>query len=243
MRHLGPGLATGTKAGIVIVLALLVLGATYLELPLITGGTSSSSQTSLSSSASSGRGGSTSILQLFGAFSQMQVVEATYDNSEGHALDEQHTVSYQVLGKATLNSVQYTKVKLTQSESTSAVIAWFNPQGGIDRVDVLGVQNYTGSGASLYAQLYTSIVSGTSAISNNATLISLLSRTAQNTTTIGSVQLSTTTYSLPKALAPYDAFTIRLATIPGTNTTFTVYFDIATSDQLETVFQVLTLTK
>jgi len=242
MNYLERGLSTGGKAGVVIILVVLVLGVGYLASPMLTGGgsRSTSSSTTAGSSAIDQSGGP---LRLFGSFSQMQIVETIYDNGEGHALDEQHTVSYQVLGKASLNSTQYTKVKFTQSESPSGIIAWFNPQGGIDRVDVLGVRNYTGAGASIYAQLYVGVISGTAALSSNTTLFSKLTKTTETTTSIGSTQLNVATYTLAKPIPPYDALTLKLATIPGTSTTFSVYFDVVTSDQLETVFQVLSLTK
>src|SRR5712664_32557 len=167
------GLATTGKVGIVAVLVLLVLGGAYLALPsLLTGGaTNSTSSQSTGSSSSSGAANlGAALLSLFGAYSQMQMTAASYDNAEAVPLIEQHSYSYLVLGKGTLNSTQYTKVQFSQQGSSNNVVAWFNPKGGVDRVDVLGVRNYTGGPAYIYASLYVSAFSLIMGLSNNATV-------------------------------------------------------------------------
>ena len=79
------GLATTGKVGIVVVLILLALGGAYYLAPslLTGGGTLSTSSQSAGSSVSSGAGNDAiGLLSLFGAFSQMQMQSATYDNGE-----------------------------------------------------------------------------------------------------------------------------------------------------------------
>lgn len=117
------------------------------------------------------------LLSLFGYFSQMQVQESTYDRSDGaQAYFDHHTVAYLVLGKASLNSTQYTRVEFSQTGVDTDVIAWFTQQGGVDRVDVLGVGNYTGSSGGIYMQVYILTFSLITGLSNNTTLLSLLRR-------------------------------------------------------------------
>jgi hypothetical protein len=239
------GLATSGKVGIVVVLVLLVLGGAYLAPSLLTGGgTSSTSSQSAGSTTSAGTGNpGPGLLSLFNAYSQMQMQSASYDNGEAVPLIESHTYSYLVLGKATLNSTQYVKVQFSQQGSSTNVISWFNPQGGIDRVDVLGVKNYTGAISHIYAALYVGAFSLISGLSNNSTILAILKQTSQNTTSFGPTQLVVTTYSLAAPTAPYTSLTIRFATIPGTNTRFAVYYDEKTNDMMENTYQILSLTK
>ena len=238
------GLATSGKVGIVVVLVLLVLGGAYFAPSLLTGGThgtsSQSSQTSLSSVA--GDQGP-ALLALFGYFSQMQVQSSAYDNNEAFALTEQHTYSYLVLGKGTINSTQYTRVEFSQVGANGDVVAWFNPRGGVDRVDVIGVKNYTDATAHIYSLVYVSAFSLVTGLSTNATLLSALKQTSQNTTSFGSTKFDVTTYSLKSPVAPFTSITVKFATIPGTNTRIAVYFDEKTTDGLESTIQVMSITK
>ena len=246
MNQAKNGLATTGKVGIVVVLILLLLGGAYYLAPsLLTGGvTLTTSSQSAGSSTSTGAGNQTvGLLSLFGAFSQMQMQSATYDNGEAVPLIEQHSYSYIVLGKATLNSTQYTKVQFSQQGSTNNVIAWFNPGGSVDRVDVLGDRNYTGGVAYVYAQLYVAGFSLIRGLSDNTTILSLLKQTSQNTTSFGPTQLVVTTYSLATPTAPYTGLTVKFATIPGTNTKFAVYHDAKTSDNFEITYQITSITK
>lgn len=239
------GLSTAGKAGIIVILAILVLGAIYVAPSLTSGGgTTSTSSHSTGSSSTLFTGDQTiELLSLFGYFSQMQIHVASYDHSEGNALIEQHTLGYQVLGKGSLNSTQYTRVQFTQEGEGTNLVAWFNPQGGIDRVDVPGVRNYTGATASVYAQIYVATFSIITGVSNNSTLLSLLSKTSQAATTIGSTALDVATYALKAPTPPYTNVTVKYASIPGTNLRFAVYFDENTSDLTETTVQVLSITK
>ena len=242
------GLGTSAKAGILVILVVLVLGAIYVAPSMSSGGKTNSTSTSTQSGGQSSAiftGDQTlSLTSLFGYFSQMQVHEASYDHSEGNALIESHTVEYQVLGKATLNSTQYTKVQFSQQgQSGNGVIAWFNPQGGIDRADVLGVRNYTGPTASVYAQIYVSTFAIVTGVSNNGTLFALLGKTTHSTTSIGPTSFDVATYALAGPTPPYTSLTVNYATLPGTNMRFAVYFDANTNDLMEVTLQVMSVTK
>jgi hypothetical protein len=238
------GLAAAGKAGIVVVLVALVLGGVYFVPPMLTSGTGSTSSQSTQTSLSSGAGDQgAGLLALFGYFSQMQMQNSAYDNNEAFPLAEQHTYSYLVLGKGTINSTQYTKVEFSQAGANSDLVAWFNPRGGVDRVDVLGVRNYTGPTAHIYSQLYISAFSLISGLSNNSTLLSVLTKTSQNTTSFGPTKLDVTTYSLTTPVAAFTSITVKFATIPGTNTRIAVYFDERTTDSFENTYQVISLTK
>jgi hypothetical protein len=235
------GLTTAAKGGIVAILAILVVGAAYLALPsLSTGSVTHSTSSSVSSAGSQPLG----VLSLIGYFSHMQIQLTTYDNSEGvGVVDQQQNIAYVVLGKATLNSTQYTKVEFTQTGIGNNVIVWFNPQERIDRVDVLGVKNYTGAGAAVYASIPMGAMSFVTSFSNNATLFSLLSKTTESTMTIGSTQMVVTTYVIAQPAFPLTKFTIKFGTIPGTDTKIAVYLDTETSDLMESVVEVTSLTK
>lgn len=246
MNPVKSGLTAAGKARIVVILAVLAVGVAYLVPSLSSGsGTHSatSSQPVASSSIPSGNQ-TIGLLSLFGHFSQMQVQESKYDKSDGAQIYfDRHTVAYLVLGKASLNSIQYTKVEFSQAEAGTEVIAWFNEQGGVDRVDILGGSNYTGSTASIHAEIYVATFSLITGVSNNATFFSLLSKTSEDTTNIGSTHLDVATYTLAAPVAPYTSVTVRYATIPGTNTRLAVYLDVYTSDLIETTVQVLSITK
>lgn len=62
-------------------------------------------------------------------------------------------------------------------------------------------------------------------------------------TSLGPTHLDVTTYSLAAPTPPYTSMTVRYATIPGTETRLAVYVDEKTSDLMETVVQVLSLTQ
>src|SRR5712692_7263499 len=111
------GLAAAGKAGIVVVLVVLVLGGVYFAPSMLAGGgTHSTSSQSAQTSLSTGAGDQgVSLLSLFGYFSQMQIQNSAYDNNEAFPLAEQHSYSYLVLGKGTINSTQYTKVEFSQA--------------------------------------------------------------------------------------------------------------------------------
>src|SRR5438477_2504052 len=179
------GLSTGGKTGVVVVLIVVVLAAAYLAPPKSGPNTtdSTSSQPSGSAPSSGASTPAVGLLPLFGAFSQMQMQESVVDNSQGGvgAVPQGVTVSYLVLGTAKLNSTSYTKVEFSQAGVPSNVIAWVNPKGGIDRLDVLGGKNYTGSGVPTLPMVatYLSAFGLLPSLAGNATLISMLSKTSE----------------------------------------------------------------
>ena len=254
------GLSTGSKSAVVLVLIVIVLAAAYLA-PSKQGLTTTNSTSSQPSGPASSSGANTqalALLPLFGNFSQMQLQESAVDNSQGGGpIPQVVTVSYLVLGKATLSSTtrvssttrtdttQYLKVEFSQAGVINNVIAWINQKGGVDRVDILGSRNYTGSGAYTLPAVttYLSAFGLISALAGNATLISMLSKTSENMTAIGPTQLDVATYHLVVPTQPYKSVTAKFATIPGTSTRFLVYFDAKMTDGSETTLQILSITK
>jgi hypothetical protein len=187
------------------------------------------------------------LFSLLGHFSQMQLQESvlSYPMGGDQLALQQVTFSYLVQGKATLNSIQYTKVLFSQAGLPHDVTAWFNPQGGIDRVNVSGQSPYTGNGTKNLPvlQVYLTGFRVLTALATNTTLISMLSKTSENTTTIGPTQLTVTTYSLAVPTRPYTSITAKFAAIPGTNERLLVYFDAKMTGGSETTIEVQSLTK
>ena len=239
------GLSSAAKAGVVVLVIVIVLGGAYLIPSLSKGsGTSTTSSQSLASGSNPGGGNQTlGLLSLFGYFHQMQMMDIVNTLSQQDGAVQQQTLSYIVLGTATFNSTQHTKVQFSETGVANEVVAWFNPTGVVDRLDVIGARNYTGPGAAILAQTYTTAFSVITAITNNSTLLSFLSKTSENTTTIGSTQLDVATYHLAVPTPPYKTITVEYATIPGTNQKLAVYLDEKTIDGAETTVQVLSLTK
>jgi hypothetical protein len=220
----------------------IVLAAVYLY-PSLTTGTSRSTTPAGGASSTSGAGTQNfGLLPFFGSFSQMDL-RIIAVNSQGNGITQVESVSYLVLGKAQLNSTQYTRVEFSTVGVGNNIVAWFNPQGGVDRVDVLGQRNYTGSGAYFLASNYLNDFTLIPGITNNATLLSMLSKTAENMTSIGPTQVDLTTYSLAVPTAPYNSITVRYATLPGTSVRLAVYLHEKMNDGTDTTIQVLSLTK
>jgi hypothetical protein len=249
------GLSSAGKAGVVVVLIIVVLGAAYVGPSMLAGsGTRSTSQ-----SAGPGSGSApgptppdpaAALLPLFGYYSQMQVLQSALGAPQGGISPgvTQLTFSYLVLGKGTWNSTQYTRVQFSQSGQAHNVIAWFSPSGRIDRVDVLPGTNYTRTGAGNpgnlpVMQVYVNAFSVITSLATNSTLISMLSKTTENMTSIGQSQLDVTTYQLAVPTQPYKSLTAKYGLVPGTNITLLVYFDAKMTDGSETTIQVLSLTK
>src|SRR6266481_3043093 len=104
------GLSTGGKSAVVLVLIVIVLGATYLApKPSGTTTSSTSSQLTVSAPSSGANTQAVGLLPLFGNFSQMQLQESALDASQGGVwpIPQMVTVSYLVLGKSTLNSTTF----------------------------------------------------------------------------------------------------------------------------------------
>jgi hypothetical protein len=240
------GLSAAALTGVVVVLIVVVLGAAYVG-PSMLAGSSVTHSTTSQSAGSTSNNPDAALLPLFGHFSQMQLQESVLNNPMGgdQTALQQVTFSYLVLGKGTINSTQYTKVLFSQAGLPHNVLAWFNPQGGIDRVDVSGQTNYTGSGAKNLPtlQVYLTGFRVLAALATNTTLISMLSKTSENITTIGPSQLTVTTYSLAVPTRPYTSITAKFAAIPGTNERLLVYFDAKMTGGSETTVEVLSLTK
>jgi hypothetical protein len=244
------GLATAGKAGIVVVLIAIVLASAYVAPSMLGTGThpvSTSSPQAFSSSSSPGPGAgdqAVGLASLFGYFSQMEIQTSSSDFSDPFApVQQQLSVSYLVLGKGSLNSTQYTKVEFSTVDAGHNVIAWFSPSGGVDRVDVLGDRNYTGPTAFGYSQLYVSAFSFVLGLSRNATLLSILAKTSQNSTSFGPTKLDVTTYSMTTPVAPFASVTLEFATIPGTNTRIAVFFDEKTTSSIENSYQIISITE
>jgi len=250
------GLSSAGKAGVVVVLIVVVLGAAYAGPSMLAGsGTRLTSSQSTGSSSGSASGPTApdpaaALLPLFGYYSQMQVLQSALGAPQGGISPgvNQVTFSYLVLGKATLNSTQYTRVQFSQSGQAHNVIAWFSPSGRIDRVDVLPGTNYTRSGAGNpgnlpVMQVYVNAFSAITSLATNSTLLSMLSKTTENMTSIGQSQLDVTTYQLAVPTQPYKSLTAKYGLVPGTNAKLLVYFDVKMTDGSETTIQILSLTK
>src|SRR5712691_5592188 len=154
------------------------------------------------------------LLTLFGNFSQMAITTSYLD--EVNEASGSSSVSYVVLGHTTLNSTNYYRVEFKNSIGNTSEVAWFNPQGGIDRVDVFGDRNYTGSGAAFFTRVYTVPFSLVPAWSYNATLLSGLQKTGESVRSIGPTQMNIVRYEIPRVTSAYANFTAEIATIPGT---------------------------
>ncbi|MDA4120310.1 MAG: hypothetical protein OK436_06955, partial [Thaumarchaeota archaeon] len=150
------GISTATKTAAVVAVIFILLAAVYFVPSISTGAASQSSSTQTGVTSSGGGSQTSGLLQLFGYFSQMDMQLNVFNNNNanGNGMTSQQSASYLVLGKGSWNSTQYTKVEFSTPGIGNNVIAWFNSKGGIDRVDVLGQRNYTGSGAYFVASNY-----------------------------------------------------------------------------------------
>jgi hypothetical protein len=230
------GLSSTGKTGIVVVLIVIVLGAAYLVPSLSKGGSQSAS-----SSSSLNENQITGILPLFEDFPQMQVSVNNYDAPDGLVTNQ--SISYAVLGKGTLNSTEYTRVEFATAGQPEKVIGWFNSTGGIDDVEVLGQRNYTGNGdyALPFIQIYTNAFGGLVSLTDNSTLLSLLSTTSQGVASIGPTQMDVTSYMLIGRSTPYSSLALRIATIPGTSVQLAVYVNEKITDGSTSLVQVTSL--
>lgn len=231
------GLSTGAKAGAVVVLIIVVLGAIYL-VPKFT--TPSQAQSTGSNSAAEPI---TGMLSLFHDFSKMQASVNVNDPNNGYTQVQNYT--YAVLGKGTLNSTVYTRVEYTTVGLGDNVVVWYNSTGGIGELDVVGVRNYTGNGAGNlpFITNYDSTFGALVAITNNATLLARLGKTSTVLTSIGPTQMDVTTYVMGGRFAPYSSLTIQIGTIPGTNVQLATELNEKTTDGVTSVVQVTSLTR
>jgi hypothetical protein len=248
------GLSSAGKAGVVVVLIVIVLGAVYL-VPSLSKGSGNQSASSNSNTEPI-----TSMYSLIGDFSKMQVMLDAYDAPDGIVTNQ--STAYTVLGGATqtttttttlangqtstsTNSSQYTRVEFTTIGAGNDVVAWYNSSGGIGDEEVLGERNYTGNGVNNlpFMDPYTSSFGSLVSITDNATLLSLLTKTTEATMSIGPTQMDVTTYVLPGRTSEYTSITAKIATIPGTDVQFAVYLNEEIRDGSTTLLEVTSLTR
>jgi hypothetical protein len=236
------GLSTAGKVGIVVMVAIVVVGTAYL-LPGLSKGGASQSTSSQAGAVSTVEGsqinGTYSIVKFF---SKMLLAVDVYDATDGMVSNA--TYSYSVLGKGTINSTQYTRVEFLTVGVGDDVVMWFNSSGGLGRVDVLGQRNYTGNGLPNmpFVTTYTNLFGFIPTITTNATLLSLLSKSSETTTSIGPTNADVTTYELAAPTPSYSSMTLKLATIPSKNVELAVYFYLKTHDKSTTLIEVTSLT-
>jgi hypothetical protein len=225
------GIATSRKIALTTVLVLIIAGGIYLALgqnpsgvaPNSTQATSTSTST-VAASSSGVPAQSNGLIGLFGDFSQMVLVTGYSDFAEGEVQQAATAhFSYAVLGQEVVNSTNYYKVELKNLDGNTSEIAWFNPQGSVDRVDIAGQKNYTGLEASYYAQVFISSFSVIPSISYNTTLLSGLQKTAEGVQGIGPTQMDVITYGLAAPSSTYSNYTLKIATVPGTSHKLAVY--------------------
>jgi hypothetical protein len=248
------GLSSAGKTGVVVVIIVIVLAAVYLVPSLSKGGGNQS--------ASSQSGGKqiTDMYSLIGDFSKMQVTINSYDAPDG--IESNQSSAYTVLGAATqtttttttlangqtstsTSSTAYTRVEFTTVGIATGVVVWYNSSGGIGDEEVLGERNYTGNGVNNlpFMDPYTSSFGGLVMITNNATLLSLLTKTSEATMSIGPTQMDVTTYVLSGRTSQYSSLTAKIATIPGTDVQFAVYLNEKIRDGSTTLIEVTSLTR
>ncbi|MDA4118057.1 MAG: hypothetical protein OK455_06910, partial [Thaumarchaeota archaeon] len=195
-------------------------------------------------SSTAGGGQFNSILDLFGSFSQMTLTTSYVDFYSGEVQDSGVShLSYAVLGQGALNSTNHYKVEFTNLDAKSSEIAWFNQQGSIDRLDVLGDKNYTGPTAPLLAKTFVTSFSQVLSLSNNSTLLPALQKTAEGVKSIGPTQMDVTTYGLTAPSSAYSNFTVKIATVTGANLKLAVYLFQEDPSTSNTSFEVTSVTR
>jgi hypothetical protein len=233
---------------------VIVLGAIYLVPSLSKGGGNQSV------SSKSGSEPVTDMYSLIGDFSKMQVTLDAYDSPDGIVTNQSY--AYTGLGAATqtttttttlangqkstsTNSTAYTRVEFTTIGVGNSIIIWYNSSGGIGDEEVLGQRNYTGNGVYNlpFMDPYTSSFGSLVSITDNATLLSLLTKTTEATMSIGPTQMDVTTYVLPGRTSEYTSITAKIATIPGTDVQFAVYLNEEIRDGSTTLLEVTSLTR
>jgi len=245
------GIATTKKIVLTIALALVIAGGIYVALgsgrPGVVPNESQSSSSSSSTALASFSGGAEqpkSTLDLFGNFSRMVVTIGYVHFADGEVQDkgESH-FSYAVLGQGVLNSTNYSKVQFTDLDSKKSGIAWLNPMGLVDRVDILGDKNYTGPSALVYSQAFMAPFSLVPNLTHNATILSGLQKTAEVMQSIGPTKMNVVTYRLAAPSPAYSNYTLKIATVPGTNTKLAVYWYVEDPSTSNTLFEVTSVTR
>jgi hypothetical protein len=91
--------------------------------------------------------------------------------------------------------------------------------------------------------IYDTAFGGLVSVTNNATLLSTLSKTSETTRNIGPTSVDVTTYILATRAPPLVSMTMELGTIPGTSVQFAVYVSQKMTDGSTSVLQVTSLTR
>jgi hypothetical protein len=248
------GLSSTGKTGVVVVIIVVVLAAVYL-VPSLSKGSGNQSVSSQSSGKQI-----TDMYSLIGDFSKMQVTLDAYDAPDGIVSNQ--SSAYTVLGAASqtttttstlangqtstsTSSTEYTRVEFTTIGIGTGVVVWYNSSGGIGDEEVLGERNYTGNGVNNlpFMDPYTSSFGGLVSITDNATLLSSLTKTSEATMSIGPTQMDVTTYVLPGRTSVYSSLTVKIGTIPGTNVTLAVSVNAKTRDGSTSLLQVTSLSR
>lgn len=235
------GLSNAVKAGVVVVLAIVVLGAVYFVPGLSTGG-GSQTTSSVGGTLSTVRGNQTQgVYSLIKAFSKMQLEVDTNVPNQGAT---NRTYSYAVLGKGTINSTQYTRVEFVTVGIGDNVVMWFNSTGGVARVDVLGQRNYTGSGVPNlpYVMTYSNLFGVIPTVTNNATLFSMLTKYSEGGASIGPTSADVTTYVLSTPSQAYSSLTVKVATVPAKNVVLATYVFAKAHDGSTELIEVTSIT-
>ena len=205
------GLSTGILTAIALVAVIVVLAAVY-EYPALF-----PKKVQLTPPVTCGSG-TFQLLSLFACFSEMQMTTVVDTSSELQGTIQSASMAYLVLGQQEYNGTAYTKVEYTTPGVGNDVIAWYNNTGVVGRIDLLGQgRNYTGPGAAILSQSETNTFGLIPTVTNNATLLSMLSQTSQNTTMIGSVSVALSVYHLAVPTSTFKTITAEYATIPGTS--------------------------
>jgi hypothetical protein len=224
----------------VVALVIIVLVAAYFFVPSLTKGSGPTTTTSIGGPnpiANQGQG----IYPLVTTFQDLTLVEDINDAGSGYI--QNSTYAYTVLGKGTLNSTQYTRVEFSTYGQTHFTVGWYNSTGGLGRLDVIGLRNYTGSGLPdlPYIQTYVNAFYVLISVTNNATLNAELTKTSQTATTIGSTKIDLATYTLEERTPLMSKATEEVASIPGTNIVMMVYLNEKLTDGSTYLFQVTSL--
>ncbi len=239
MKFSRRGLSQLGEIGVVALVIIVVVAAYFFVPPLIKG--SASTTTTSIGGPNPIADQSQQIFPLVTNFKDMTLVEDINDVAAGYV--QNTTYAFTVLGKGTLNSTQYTRVEFSTYGETHFTVAWYNSTGGLGRLDIIGLRNYTGSGlVNLpYIQTYINAFYVLISVTNNATLNAHLTRTSQSATSIGDTKVNLSTYTLAERTPVLSKVTEEVASIPGTNIVMMVYLNEKLSDGSTYLFQVTSL--
>jgi hypothetical protein len=236
------GLSTGGKAIIIVIVIVVVIGGIYFVPSVL--GRGKNNNILQAATATTRTNQTLGLLSLFGYFSQMEIREITNSpqgSGGGIGAPLEQTFNYTVLGQGTFDGTPNVRVEFSTVGVGNDIIAWFNASGIVDVTDIVGQKTYSGPGAPIFAQLYTSAFSAVTQITNNATLLSLVTKTSQNQSSFGPTTLTVSTYKLKAATSEYRQLNLEYATIPGTFQRLAVYLGETSPDGVQSSLQVLSL--